>query len=60
VLTGREPYGWLDDGVCVSMGEARAPSDPGQPGPGLVIDVAEPIWEPTAGWQAASCLPGLG
>ena len=34
--------------VCVCVGEVRAASDPDQPGPDLVIDVAEPIWEPIA------------
>jgi hypothetical protein len=35
----------------VCTGEVRAPSDPGQPGPGLVIDVAELIWEGAAGGE---------
>jgi hypothetical protein len=34
---------------CVYVGEVRAPSDPRQSGPGLVIDVAELVWEPIAG-----------
>ena len=38
----------LNDAVCVCTGEVRAPSDPGQAGPDLVIDVAELIWEPIA------------
>ena len=42
----REPYRRLNDAVCVCVGEVRAPSDPGQAGPDLVIDVAELIWEP--------------
>jgi hypothetical protein len=29
-------------------GEVRAPGEPGQAGPDLVIDVAELIWEPIA------------
>jgi hypothetical protein len=34
--------------VFVCVGEVRAHSDPAQPGPDLVIDVAELIWEPLA------------
>jgi hypothetical protein len=48
-LADREPYRRLNDAVCVCVGEVRAASDPGQPGPDLVIDVAELIWEPIAG-----------
>ena len=33
---------------CVCTGEVRASSDPSRPGPDLVIDVAELIWEPIA------------
>jgi hypothetical protein len=40
-LADREPYRRLNNAVCVCTGEVRAPSDPGQPGPDLVIDVAE-------------------
>jgi len=29
-------------------GEVRAPTEPGQEGPELVVDVAELIWEPIA------------
>jgi len=47
-LADREPYHRLNDVVCVSAGEVRAPRDPGQPGPDLVVDVAELIWEPIA------------
>jgi hypothetical protein len=47
-LADREPYRRLNDAVCVCTGEVRAPADPGQPGPVLVIDVAELIWEPIA------------
>jgi hypothetical protein len=32
--------------MAAGMGEVRAPSDPGQPRPDLVVDVAELIWEP--------------
>jgi len=35
--------------ICVCVGEVRTPGDPGQPGPDLIIDVAELIWEPIAG-----------
>jgi len=45
-LADREHYRRLNDVVCV--GEVRAPSDPGQLEPDLVIDVAELIWEPIA------------
>jgi hypothetical protein len=37
-----------NDVVCVSVGEVRAPTDPGQVEPDLVVDVAELIWEPIA------------
>jgi hypothetical protein len=47
-LADREPYRRLNDAVCVCTGEVRAPIDPGQAGPDLVIDVAELIWEPIA------------
>jgi hypothetical protein len=47
-LADRVPYRRLNDVVCVTVGEVRAPSDPGQPGPDLVVDVAELIWEPMA------------
>jgi len=47
-LADREPYRRLNDAVCVCTGEVRAPSDPAQTGPDLVIDVAELIWEPIA------------
>jgi hypothetical protein len=47
-LADREPYRRLNDVVCVSIGEVRTPSDPAQPGPDLVVDVAELIWEPIA------------
>ena len=42
----RALYRRLNDAVCVCVGEVRAPGDPGQAGPDLVIDVAELIWEP--------------
>ena len=38
----------LNDAVCVCVGEVRAPSDPNREDAGLVIDVAELIWEPVA------------
>ena len=38
----------LNDAVCVCTGEVRAPTDPGQAAPDLVVDVAELIWEPIA------------
>jgi hypothetical protein len=44
----RGPYRRLNDVICVSVGEARAPGDPSQAGPDLVIGAAKPIWEPTA------------
>ena len=47
-LADREPYARLNDAVCVCVGEVRAPVDPAQAGPDLVMDVAELIWEPIA------------
>ena len=47
-LADREPYSRLNDAVCVCVGEVRAPVDPAQAGPDLVMDVAELIWEPIA------------
>ncbi len=47
-LADREPYSRLNDVVCVCAGEVPAPADPEQPGPDLVVDVAELIWEPMA------------
>ncbi len=41
-------YRRLNDAVCVCVGEVRAPADPAQPEPDLVLDVAELIWEPIA------------
>ena len=41
-------YRRLNDAVCVCVGEVRAPADPDQPEPDLVLDVAELIWEPIA------------
>jgi hypothetical protein len=38
----------LNDVVCVTVGEVRAPAGPAQPSPDLVVDVAELIWEPIA------------
>jgi hypothetical protein len=34
--------------VCVCVGEARAPDDPNRDSSDVVIEVAEPIWEPIA------------
>ena len=48
-LADREPYSRLNDAVCVCAGEVRAPGDPAQAGPDLVMNVAELIWEPIAG-----------
>ena len=47
-LADHEPCRRLNDAVCVCAGEVRGPGDPGQPGPDLVIDVAELVWEPIA------------
>ena len=47
-VADREPHSRLNDAVRVAAGEVRAPGDPGQAGPDLVIDVAELIWEPIA------------
>jgi Protein of unknown function (DUF3237) len=41
-------YRRLNDAVCVCVGEVRAPADPVQSEPDLVLDVAELIWEPIA------------
>jgi hypothetical protein len=43
-----EQYRRLNDVVCVTVGEVRAPADPDQQEPDLVVDVAELIWEPIA------------
>jgi hypothetical protein len=45
-LADCEPYNRLNDAVRVCAGEIRAPSDPSQTGPNLVIDITELIWEP--------------
>ena len=47
-LSDSPPYRRLNDVVCVCVGEVRAPEEPGQQGPELVVDVAELIWEPIA------------
>ena len=47
-LSDSDRYLRLNEVVCVCVGEVRAPSDPNQRGPDLVIDVAELIWEPIA------------
>ena len=43
-----DQYRRLNDAVCVCVGEVRAPADPAQSEPDLVLDVAELIWEPIA------------
>ena len=45
-LSDGERYRRLNDVVCMCVGEVRAPADPEQDGPDLVIEVAELIWEP--------------
>lgn len=47
-ISSDERYQWLNDVVCVGVGEVRAPSpdNPAQITVELVIDVAELIWEP--------------
>jgi hypothetical protein len=47
-LSDSDRYRRLNDVVCVCVGEVRAPGDPLQDSPDLVIDVAELIWEPIA------------
>jgi hypothetical protein len=47
-LSDAEQYRRLNDTVCVCSGEVRAPADPNQPEPDLILDVAELIWEPIA------------
>ena len=47
-LSDVEQYRRLNDTVCVCVGEVRAPADPDQQEPDLVLDVAELIWEPIA------------
>lgn len=49
-LAVRKPYNRLNDAVCAD--EIRAPSDPSQTGPNLVIDITERIWEPSADGHA--------
>ena len=44
----REPYRRLNDVVCTTAGEVRAPTNPDQQGPDLVVDIAELVWEPIA------------
>jgi hypothetical protein len=44
----RPDFRAVNDAVCVCVGEVRAPADPAQPEPDLVLDVAELIWEPIA------------
>jgi hypothetical protein len=47
-LSDAEQYRRLNDAVCVCVGEVRAPTEPEQPEPDLVLDIAELIWEPIA------------
>jgi hypothetical protein len=47
-LSDAAQYRRLNDVVCVCVGEVRAPADPNQLGPDLVVDIAELIWEPIA------------
>jgi hypothetical protein len=47
-LSDSDPYRRLNDVVCVCVGEVRAPGDPDQESPDLVLDVAELVWEPIA------------
>ena len=46
-LSDDERYSRLNDVVCVSIGEVRTSSDPGEETE-LVADIAELIWEPIA------------
>ena len=34
--------------IETTAGEVRAPTDPDQQGPDLVVDIAELVWEPIA------------
>jgi len=45
-LSDSDRYRWLNDVVCVCVGEVRASAEPSQLGPELVMDVAQLIWEP--------------
>ena len=45
-LSDDERYRRFNDVVCVCAGEVRAPADPDQESPTLVLDVAGLIWEP--------------
>jgi hypothetical protein len=47
-LSDHDRYRRLNDVVCVCAGELRAPADPLQASPDLVLDVAELVWEPIA------------
>ncbi len=47
-VSDSDRYRRLNDVVCVCVGEVRAPDDPNQESPDLVIDVAELVWEPIA------------
>jgi hypothetical protein len=44
-LSDHPSYQWLNDAVCVCVGEVRADEDP-TVSPDLVLDVAELVWEP--------------
>ncbi len=47
-LSDSDRYRWLNDVVCVCVGEVRTPDDPRSQSPDLVMDVAELVWEPIA------------
>ncbi len=47
-LSDSDRYRWLNDVVCVCVGEVRTSDGPGSESPDLVMDVAELIWEPIA------------
>lgn len=47
-LSDSDRYRYLNDVVCVCIGEVRAPADPDEESSDLVIDVAGLIWEPLA------------
>ena len=47
-LSDSERYRWLNDVVCVCVGEVRTSTDPSSASPDLVMDVAELVWEEIA------------
>ena len=47
-LSDSDRYRWLNDVVCVCVGEVRTSDGPRSESPDLVMDVAELIWEPIA------------